>query len=82
MLPSLGSGDYVIASQLYFTVCVNDVLVVNHPGYERIIKRVAKVCPKRGVWLSGDHEESVTSKQMGWIARSYIQAKVIWAIKR
>ncbi len=82
MTPLLGSGDFVIASRFYFTIRVNDVLVVNHPQYQRIIKRVARICPERGIWLSGDHHESVSSMQMNWVARSYIQGKVIFSIKR
>lgn len=81
MLPSLRSGDFVIANKLYISIEVEDVILVNHPTYARIIKRVSKVCQKKGVYLVGDNDESVSSDQMGWVSLSQIQAKVLFSIK-
>jgi len=82
MLPSLNSGDFVFANQFYFVVRVNDVVVVNHPYYHRIIKRVARICQIRGFLLCGDHEDSVSSKKMGWVTQPQIEGKVMFSIRK
>jgi len=81
MQPFLRSGDYVLASRLYMKIAINDLIVVNHPRYGRIIKRVSNISHTLGVCLSGDNAESVTSEEMGWVDRAQVDAKVILSIK-
>lgn len=81
MQPFLRSGDYVFATRLYISIAINDLIVVNHPRYGRIIKRVSNINQALGVCLSGDNKESVTSDEMGWISLNQVGAKVIFSIK-
>ncbi|EAQ67452.1 hypothetical protein MED121_16034 [Marinomonas sp. MED121] len=81
MLPFLRSGDFVIASRLFIAVSIDDLVLVRHPEYGHIIKRVAKTCPKKGLWLQGDGEQSVTSEQIGWISLAQVDAKALFFIK-
>ncbi|WP_438463483.1 S24/S26 family peptidase [Marinomonas sp. PE14-40] len=82
MFPSLRSGDFVIATRLYVSISVNDIILVKHPEYGYIIKRVTQLCLEKGAWLVGDGQRSVSSEQMGWINLDLIDAKVIFSIKR
>jgi len=81
MQPFLRSGDYVLASRLYLSIARNDLIVVNHPLYGRIIKRISSIDQVLGVRLSGDNKESVTSDDMGWVDLKQVDAKVIFLIK-
>jgi len=81
MQPFLRSGDYVLASRLYLSIARNDLIVVNHPLYGRIIKRISSIDQVLGVRLSGDNKESVTSDDMGWVDLTQVDAKVIFLIK-
>ncbi len=82
MLPTLTAGDYVIASRLFFKPRKNQLVVVDHPVYSRIVKRITEVCDKRGFYLSGENTSSVSSEKMGWIHKSQILARVLFSIKK
>lgn len=82
MLPSLYPGDFVIGTRVYVCVSAKDLILVDHPNYGRIIKRVAKVSHQKGIWLEGDNpNESVSSEQMGWVDLNQVCAKVLFSIK-
>ena len=82
MLPFLRSGDFVVVSRFFISIRVNDVVLVKHPIYGEIIKRVVKVCQAQGVWLKGEGIESVSSEQIGWIRLEQVQAKLLFPIKQ
>lgn len=82
MLPFLCSGDFVVVSRIFISIRVNDVVLVKHPIYGEIIKRVVKVCQAQGVWLKGEGIESVSSEQIGWIRLEQVQAKLLFPIKQ
>ena len=82
MLPTLAAGDFVIASRLFFKLRVGDHIVANHPDYDCIVKKIQKIDPTQGYWLSGENSDSVTPEQIGWLNRNQIIAKVILKIKK
>lgn len=82
MEPTLAAGDFVLASRWLYYLSIGDYIVVEHPKYQRIIKRIVTICPKQGLWLSGDNPKSLTSEQMGWLDKRCVVAKVIKQIKR
>ena len=75
--PTLEEGDYVLTCRGYCTPKVNDLVVVNHPVYQRVIKRVVAISPEKALRLSGDNSRSVSSEQMGWIGERWILGKVL-----
>jgi len=82
MLPTLTAGDFVIASQIFRSIRPGDLVVANHPEYQRIVKRVERVSTDKMYWLSGDHESSVQSEQMGWVKAEQVKAKVLFTIRK
>jgi nickel-type superoxide dismutase maturation protease len=83
MLPKMAGGDFVIISRLFFSLTPGDIVVIDHPLYQRIIKRIEKTCSEKGLWLTGDNlSASVTPDQIGWIQKSQVKGKVIATISR
>jgi nickel-type superoxide dismutase maturation protease len=83
MLPKMAGGDFVIISRLFFSLKPGDVVVVDHPVYQRIVKRIEKTCSQQGIWLTGDNlSASVSSDDMGWVSRNQVKGKVIVTISR
>lgn len=80
MLPALAAGDFVIASSWFFRLKTKDYIVAKHPNYQDIIKRIDKVCTKRGFLLASEHRDGLSSAQIGWLKREQIIAKVIFKI--
>lgn len=80
MLPDLTNGDFVIVSKLYWSLSVGDLIVAEHPDYKSIIKRIVLVSETKGVLLSGTHQTSVSTEQIGWVSKKRIFGKVIFQI--
>lgn len=83
MLPSFSSGDYLLI--FGSSLCppqINQVVLVNHPRFGKIVKRISKHHPDNGYLLTGDNpQESTSSQTMGWIPKERIYGRVIWHSK-
>lgn len=82
MEPTLTGGDYIIASRYYCRLKKGDLVVVNHPIYNRIVKRIACISSKNQLQLQGDNPLSISREKIGWIAPSSIYGKVILQVKK
>ena len=82
MLPVLSGGDFIIISKLYFRLKVGDFVVVDHPVYELIVKKVFKISVNKQYLLSGEDQSSLKPEQMGWLNKAQIKGKVICKIRK
>lgn len=82
MHPKLAEGDFVLASMCFYRLRIDDVVVVSHPLYHTLIKRIQHIDAEKGILLTGENLLSVSSEQMGWINERSIIGKVIYSIKR
>lgn len=82
MQPELTNGDFVVISKLYRTLNVGDLVVAEHPTYHRIIKRITQISKVKGILLSGDNKQSVSSNQIGWVPKDNILGKVWLKVKK
>lgn len=82
MIPHLDNGDYVIVSSWGMNISIGNVVVVEHPVYHRIIKRVVQVFPNGELWLSGENKRSLSSEQLGRVQPETIIGKVVMRIKK
>ena len=78
MSPTLAPGDYLIITKAR-TLRSGFVVLVDHPKYGTIVKRVKTVNPN-SVHLEGDSPESTGSEDMGAIPQDLIKGRVRWAI--
>ena len=81
MAPAYNDGDYVV-SLGFLPVREGDVVVVQHPLFGRIIKRVAELDDHSGIRLQGDNPQSTSSEAMGWLTRQQLLGRVCWHIRK
>ena len=82
MLPEIGSGDYVFCMKRRKSLEIGRNVVLRHRHYGTIVKRIKKIDPRGYLWLSGISPESISGKQMGWVAPSQVLGCVLYTIKQ
>ncbi|WP_344797406.1 nickel-type superoxide dismutase maturation protease [Litoribacillus peritrichatus] len=82
MFPTLNQGDFVIASLWFRRLMPNQLVIVKHPIYGTLVKRIQSVQPNDGFTLCGDNPESVSSEKMGLVKRQQIIGKVIYSVQQ
>jgi len=80
MEPRLHDGDYVIATKL-LSVKPGRLVVVDHPDYQRMVKRVLAVKERRFL-LIGENGGSVSTEQIGWCKEDQVVGVVLKAVKQ
>ena len=78
MSPTLAPGDYMIVTRAR-TIRPGFVVLVDHPKYGSIVKRVKSVEGGQ-LSLEGDGAESTSTEAMGLIGLSAVKGRVRWAI--
>ncbi|MGH1438615.1 MAG: S24 family peptidase [Cellvibrionaceae bacterium] len=82
MSPFVSSDDYVITSSFFLSLHINDIIVVKHPIYNKVIKRIKTIDKNGNLWLTGENSGSLSSKKMGLIDKQWVLCKVIYTIKK
>lgn len=78
MLPTLRSGQIVLAICRTHFLVSGDVVIVQHDGLEKI-KRIKRVDPRYGIYVVGDNpSQSTDSRHFGWIDLDEVIGRVIW----
>lgn len=81
MSPTFHQGDYVLClTWPIFWLRKSQVVVVNHPRYQTIIKRIKYISCTRGYWLAGDDPQSTSSNKLGFVAHEDIAGLVLLKI--
>lgn len=67
MLPVLKAGDYILTFKLFGGLKEGDVVVVRHPLYGIIVKRIITFSADGFLWLCGESRASLSPEQIGWV---------------
>jgi nickel-type superoxide dismutase maturation protease len=78
MHPRLSNGDFVVAVRYFYRLAVDDIVILQHPLYGRLVKRIREINSAGKLRVSGENSSSVSSKQIGWIKDEQIQGKVVF----
>lgn len=82
MSPHFNHDDYVMSFSWRQTeFYVGDVVVLNHPRFLTIIKRIAEINDQGELRLHGDNPASTRSEEIGWQPPHRVIGKVIWHIQ-
>lgn len=85
MSPEIMDGDYVVIAtspRFLRRLKAGDVIVFQHPGWGRLIKRIAHEDPRLGYYVIGANANSLDSRKLGYILPEAIEGKVIWHIRQ
>tara|TARA_Y100001936_G_scaffold198820_1_gene199999 strand:- start:34212 stop:34502 length:291 start_codon:yes stop_codon:yes gene_type:complete len=82
MVPTLQHGDYVIAKRNDEAVSMGTVVVIQHPNFGNIVKRVISQESENLFRVQGDNPDSTTSETIGPIDQQAINGEVRWRISR
>ncbi|MFQ3190250.1 MAG: nickel-type superoxide dismutase maturation protease [Paraglaciecola sp.] len=80
MYPVMAENDYIVINHLFWQLNAGDIIVVDHPIYKKIIKRIMATAKNGDLWLRGENTGSVTPEKMGWIKTQWVKGKVIYII--
>ena len=81
MVPTLACGDFVISWKV--ASCrykVGDIVVVRHPRFGHLVKRIQSVDENSSVRLIGDSPLSTSPDNLGWQDHRSILGRVIWRV--
>ena len=81
MLPVLTSDDYVIVSRLK-RLGVGRLVVVFHPVYSILIKRIKVINTQGEFLLEGYNEGSISTEEMGWFSLAQVKGVVLYSVRR
>ena len=82
MSPQFVESDYVLVfSRRNLKLKRGQIVVVNHPFYGTIVKRIARVTRGNTLRLRGDNrQESTSTEALGEITQDQVIGKVVWHI--
>jgi len=79
MRPALTPGDYLILTKAR-ALRAGFVVLVDHPKYGMIVKRVKSVSNDTLVLEGDNRSESTASEDMGLVPLNLVTARVRWAV--
>ncbi len=80
MLPVLADGDYVVSARRRGGPRAGQLVLVNHPDYGTICKRVAGVEADGSLLLRGENPASVESASLGRVDGDRVVGTVLLTI--
>jgi nickel-type superoxide dismutase maturation protease len=82
LYPDYREGDYVMVITVpFFPFKEGNSIVFQHPEYGMMIKKIAQV-GTTGLFVIGNHPDSVDSRRFGPIQRQDVVGKVVWHIRK
>ena len=84
MVPTLEHGDYVIGRRpsRRRPIQVGDVVVLHHPRYGAMVKRVHQTNTDGSFLVRGDGAATTASVDLGNIEQGWISRRVVWRISK
>jgi signal peptidase I len=81
MEPEYRENDILVGIRLpLFSIQPGENVIINHPYYKVIVKKVMVVLPSGDINVCGVNPNSTPSKALGVIQRDWIRGKVVMRI--
>lgn len=82
MRPGLSEGDFVVALRRRRRPRPGERVVLDHPGYGILVKRVEATGPDGRLRCRGDNPASIEAARLGWIDGDRILGVVWFAVRK
>jgi signal peptidase I len=83
MEPTLRNGDVILASGIRYLITqpkVNEIVVFKSPSGQIMLKQITKVDNDKYFLEGNNKEDSLDSRQFGWVTKKQILGKMIYKI--
>ncbi len=79
MFPRIPQHSYVLVEHWYFfkKIKPDQTILINHPQYGLLIKRIAIIDKNNFVWCKGENASSITIEKLGPISKKQIIGRVL-----
>jgi nickel-type superoxide dismutase maturation protease len=83
MSPAIPKASYVLVNHWFNwnRLNVENIVLIHHHFYGKIIKKIAVIDHHGFIWSKGDNVNSVPIEQVGPINKSQIIGHVLWIFK-
>jgi len=84
MAPAIPSGCFILSAKwlMMLPIRTGQRMVINHPKYGIIVKKVAIVDKNGFVWSKGENKDSLSVEQLGPVYKHQILGRVIRVFTR
>lgn len=78
MLPDFPNGTRVLGYRYFFTLKIDDIVILTDPRTSRLLMKRIKKIDRELFYVIGDNSaKSTDSRHFGWVSKKQIIAKVI-----
>ena len=81
MSPSIDKDSFVLVKSLKKKK-VNRFFIFKHKIYGRLVKKLVKIDSSNNFWFEGEHQSSISKKQVGPIKERDILGQIIFSISK
>ena len=81
MSPSIENKSFVLAKS-FKEKKINKFFVLKHQIYGKLIKKLVKIDSSNHFWFEGQHQSSISQKQVGPIKESDVEGKIIVSVSK
>ena len=81
MSPSIDKNSFVLIKS-FKKKKVNKFFIFNHKIYGRLVKKLVKIDSSNHFWFEGEHQSSISKKQVGPIREGDILGQIILSISK
>ena len=81
MSPSIDKDSFVLVKS-FKKKKVNKFFIFRHKIYGRLVKKLVKIDSSNNYWFEGEHQSSISKKQVGPIKEPDILGQIIFSISK
>ena len=81
MSPSLNNNTFVLIKR-FKKKKINKFFIFQHETYGKLVKKLVKIDSSNRFWFEGEHQNSISKKQVGPIKECNILGQIVFSISK
>ena len=81
MFPSFDYNTFVL-NKSFKKKKINKFFIFQHKTFGKLVKKLVKIDPSDHFWFEGEHQSSISKKQVGPIKECNILGQVVFSISK